>query len=357
MDENNKRATHHAGKKRHHIGRWIIGVVLVLVLAIGGYGFYLYHGLHSAVDKTYTPLKKQKSASVDLSSKKPISILLLGTDTGDLGRTEKNGRSDTMIIVTLNPAKKKTTMTSIPRDTLAQMIGETGTNMQKLNAAYNLGGADMAVDSISALVNVPINYYAVINMGGLTKVVNAVGGVDVDVPFSFVSKTDPTKTHFKKGMMHLNGAQALSYARMRYEDPEGDYGRQKRQQQVIMAILKAAPSLKTLSNFETLMKQVESNFRTNMSFNNIVSVYQNYKGATKTVKRGLLQGTGTYINESSYQVASTKNLQAVSDLIRTNLGLKKETLSNQETKLNTKNAAFWKDPSNGTYVVTTVPYY
>lgn len=112
------------------------------------------------------------------------------------------------------------------------------------------------------LINVPIDYYVTINMGALSKIVDAVGGVDVDVPFSFQYDW----RNFKKGPMHLNGVEALAYSRMRYQDPDYDYGRQKRQQQVIKGIVKSAMSLKTLGNFEKIMKTLSGSVATNMSF-------------------------------------------------------------------------------------------
>lgn len=91
----------------------------------------------------------------------------------------------------------------------------------------------MAKASVSQLLNVPINYYATINMGGLKQIVNAVGGVTITSPLN-VSFDHVTVT---KGKHHLNGTQALAYTRMRYQDPRGDYGRQLRQQQVMRAVL------------------------------------------------------------------------------------------------------------------------
>ncbi|MDK7094082.1 LCP family protein, partial [Gardnerella swidsinskii] len=75
------------------------------------------------------------------SGKEPFNILLLGTDTGAFGRKEVRGNSDTMIIVTVNPAKKKLSLMSIPRDTMARMIGTESFSVHKINAAYNIGGA------------------------------------------------------------------------------------------------------------------------------------------------------------------------------------------------------------------------
>ncbi|WP_225047574.1 LCP family protein [Lacticaseibacillus kribbianus] len=342
---------HRRPKRRFHPWRWLGGVVAVVLIAIGAYGWYVYHSIKTTTQNTYIPLSKKKAdaAKQALSSQKPLSILLMGTDTGAFGRTEVRGRSDTMILVTVNPTTKVTTMTSIPRDTMAQMIGSTGVNIQKVNAAYSLGGADMAVDTVSALLNVPIQQYAVVNMGGLEKVVDAVGGVNVTVPFDFKN----TGYTFTKGDMHLTGAAALAYVRMRYEDPKGDYGRAERQRQVITAILKAAPSLNTLANFKTLLTQVQDNLRTSMSLDDMIAIYQHYKPAAATVKQDVLQGVGAYLNGSSYQIASTKELQRVSDKLRGEMGLSKATLENEETKQNANNPQFDWTATNATgYTVT-----
>lgn len=340
---------HHRGKK-HPVIKWVVGIVLVLLVAIGGYAYYLYSSVQHTVDKTYTPLKKNNgSGTTALKYKKPVSIALLGTDTGDLGRTETRGRTDTIIIITLNPEMKKTTMTSIPRDTMAQMVGESGVQIQKINAAYNFGGADMAIDSISSLVNVPINYYALVNMGGLTKVVDAVGGVDVTPTLSFKYSG---YTFTKGKTVHMDGDKALAYSRMRYDDPNNDYGRQTRQRQIITSILKAAPSFQSLANFKKLLNSVESNLKTNMSFSDMTQLFTNYRAAANNVKEDHMQGVGANILNASYQVTSTKELQRVSDEIRSNLGLKQETISNEETKQNALNPNFnWNGTNSTGYTV------
>ena len=328
---------HHRHHRQFHVWRWVAGVVAALVILAAGGAYYVYHTLHSTASHTYIPLHNQKQSASALNKNKPISILLMGTDTGALGRTETNGRSDTMILATLNPAKKTTTMVSIPRDTMAQMIGDDGVNIQKINAAYSIGGADMAVNSTTALIGVPVNYYAVVNMGGLEKIVNALGGVTVTPTLSF-SNTGYTFTKGKATEMH--GKEALAYIRMRYNDPKGDYGRQDRERQVITGIIKAAPSLKTLTKFQELMSQVQSNFRTNLQFDDMVALYSKYRGAGQTVKQDHLQGVGAYLNGSSYQIASTKELQRVSDLLNKSLDLPTATLNNEETKQNALNPHF-----------------
>lgn len=138
--------------RRFHWGR-LIGLILVVGLfTVGAYALRLYSQAKYAIDNTY---HATKHVSTDIAQKKPFAVLLLGVDTGADGRIEK-GNSDTMIVAVINPKTKKTTMVSIPRDTAAELIGTKEFNMQKINAAYNVGGSDMAINTVSKLVNVPI---------------------------------------------------------------------------------------------------------------------------------------------------------------------------------------------------------
>src|SRR5699024_5518426 len=101
-----------------------------------------------------------------------------------------------------------------------------------------------ALPILKALLNTPVNYYMEVNMKALESMVEALGGVDVNVPFTFTYHT-----HFKKGKQHLNGKEALDYVRMRKEDPKGDYGRQMRQRQVINDIVRKGMSVNSITNY------------------------------------------------------------------------------------------------------------
>ncbi|KRM71522.1 LCP family protein [Lacticaseibacillus brantae] len=331
---------------------WLLVLVLGFFTA-GTYALRLYSQTKYALGDTYR-LANGKVAT-EIQDKKPFAALLLGVDTGADGRIDK-GNSDTMIIAVVNPQKKQTTLVSVPRDTAAQLIGTKTFNMQKINAAYNVGGSDMAINTVSKLVNVPIKYFLTINMGALEKVVNAVGGIDVDVPFSFTSH-HTNNEHFTKGPMHLNGRMALVYARMRYEDPKGDYGRQERQQQVIKAILKKAVSMDTLGNFSELLSTLSKNIATNLSFNDMLGVFQNYRDAASTIKSDHLAGQGAWVypGPSSYQIASTAELQRVSNKLRTALGLQTETIYNQNTRENKANIDFKFDGNQDQVYTIYVP--
>ncbi|MCH4171279.1 MAG: LCP family protein [Lactobacillus sp.] len=349
MPKQQRQNSNHARRANHPYFKIFLLIVLTLGFAAGAYGFRLYSQAKSAVDATFRGVDGHK-VSANIKEGKPLSILLLGVDTGAEGRIDK-GNSDTMILATVNKDKAQTQLVSIPRDTLAKIDHKSSNefDMQKINAAYNLGGSTSAINSVQNLVNTPIDYYVTIDMGALSKIVDAVGGVDVDVPFSFQYDW----RNFKKGPMHLNGAEALAYSRMRYDDPENDYGRQKRQQQVIKGIVKSAMSLKTLANFEKIMGTLSKSLATNLTFDDMVTVYQQYSDATKNIKSDHLQGRNATIDGSSYQVASTKELQRVSNKARRSLGLTDETIDNEETKQNKLNKTFWANSEYTNYIVFT----
>ena len=361
---NSALASNNGGKIKRPFVKILGLVFLVMIFVMGAYGFRLYAQAQNSLGKTYKAIDGKK-VSTRINDKKPISILLLGVDTTDNGvrdtETNYRGNSDTMIVVTVNPKTNKTTMVSVPRDTMAQ-IWKSSTNntkkIQKINSAYNIGNEGSAVATTEKLLNIPIDYYVKVDFNSLKQIVNAVGGVDVNVPFSFsYGDTGEKESHFKKGKMHLNGKQALDYSRMRYEDPEGDYGRQKRQRQVITAIIKSAASANTFTHYQKVLNSISSSMTTNLSFSDMQSVFFNYRGAAKNIDSDHVQGYGSMIEGSSYEVAPTKELRRVSNKLRKQLGLSEEQLNNEETRLNTLNEArgfsFDSGTANQNYTIFT----
>ncbi len=167
-------------KKKNHRRRRIIGwsIFFVLLIALGGglvWGYGAYKSAKSTFKKTYdsTNVTKARNVSSVIQQGKPLSILLLGTDTGALGRHD-TGRTDTMIVASVNAKKKTIHLTSIARDTKVVVPGDTQP-YEKINAAYTIGGAGTAVKTVQNLLDIPVDFYAIINMGGLEKMVNAVG--------------------------------------------------------------------------------------------------------------------------------------------------------------------------------------
>lgn len=325
-------------KKRNKAMRIFWSVLAVILVAIGGFSLYEYNTVKNAADTAYRSggLGDAENGSKNsvISNSKPIAILLMGTDTGALGRTYK-GRTDSIMVAVLNPKTKKTTLVSFERDQQVNLPDYPENSPSKLNAAYAYGNAKELAKVLKKYYNIPINAYVLINMGGLKTIVNKVGGVDIApiLSFSYEGYT------FTKGKTtHMDGAKALAYSRMRYDDPEGDYGRQKRQRQVLSALLKKAESATTLLNssfISSLSKQVQ----TDLTFSDMTSMAKSYLAATKDLKTDYTHGTGYMQDGVSYQKISVSERQRISDLIRKTLGLKTKTVSTDSIDTSTSSSS------------------
>ncbi len=245
----------------------------------------------------------------------PFSVLLLGIDTGDDGRVEQ-GRSDTTIVATVNPRDKQTTLVSLARDTYVDIPGQG--KQDKLNHAYAFGGASLAMDTVENYLNIPINHYVSINMAGLKELVNAVGGIEVNNNLTF----SQDGYDFTIGKISLDGEQALSYSRMRYEDPNGDYGRQERQRKVIEGIVQKVLSLNSVSNYQEILTAVSDNMKTDLSFDDMKKIALDYRSAFGKVKQDQLQGTGFMQDGVSYQRVDEQELTRVQQELKNQLNTK-----------------------------------
>ena len=280
---------------------WILGIAVTLIVIGCGVAAFALHNTTSKIHSMDSSLSK--SSDTKTSAGKPVSYLLLGTDTGALGRTEK-GRTDTMMVMTVNPNNKTTTMVSLQRDTKITIDGVT----EKLNAAYALGDAKQAITTVEQLLDIKLDGYLLVNMKGLEQLVDAVGGVTVKSPltfsyegYSFTENQDIT----------MNGTEALAFSRMRYDDPRGDYGRQIRQQLVIEAVmnkLKADPKSALNNDF---LDAVSDNVRSNISLTSMRNLATKYRDAGETINRDQMTGTGVMIDGVSYQEMSQDEITRV----------------------------------------------
>lgn len=293
----------------------IFGIILVLFLAVVGMGAKLYWDVSKSMDKTYETVERSKKSQVNLNNKEPFSVLLLGIDTGDDGRVEQ-GRSDTTIVATVNPRDKQTTLVSLARDTYVDIPGQG--KQDKLNHAYAFGGASLAMDTVENYLNIPINHYVSINMAGLKELVNAVGGIEVNNNLTF----SQDGYDFTIGKISLDGEQALSYSRMRYEDPNGDYGRQERQRKVIEGIVQKVLSLNSVSNYQEILTAVSDNMKTDLSFDDMKKIALDYRSAFGKVKQDQLQGTGFMQDGVSYQRVNEQELTRVQQELKNQLNTK-----------------------------------
>lgn len=312
----------------------IAAIFVTTIVALGVYITTAYNFSTSELSKTFKDYNTGSDSNA-IEQTKPISILLMGVDTGDSERTSTwEGNSDSMILVTVNPETKKTTMTSLERDVLVTLTGPENNDMNgveaKLNAAYASGGAEMAIMTVQSLLDITIDYYVQINMQGLVDLVDAVGGITVTNNFDFaisIAENEPEYTAtVEPGTHKINGEQALVYARMRYDDPEGDYGRQKRQREVIQKVLKKILALNSVSSYKKILSAVSNNMQTNIEISSsTIPSLLGYTDALSNIETYQLQGEDATINGTSYQIVTSDHLLEIQNNIKKQLGLDEST--------------------------------
>lgn len=230
-------------------------------------------------------------------------------------RDGDSGRSDSMIVLTVNPELETVKMVSIPRDTRVEIVGH-GT-VDKINHAYAFGGVTMSMDTVENFLDIPIDYYIEINMESFQDIVDAVGGITVENDLDFTYDNH----HFPIGTITLSGEEALAYSRMRYEDPNGDFGRQARQRKVIEAVIKQGASLTTLTNYKDIFNTLGDNIQTNLTFNEMMTIQSNYRTAANNIEQISIEGSGTKIDGIYYYIVSDEEQENIQTQLKEQLGL------------------------------------
>lgn len=294
----------------------VVGIIsLLLLLGVGIYGFMFYKSLSGALEKIHEPIDRKKSdlrtEEVVLKKKVPFSILMLGVDERDGDK----GRSDTMIVLTVNPNQNSIKMLSIPRDTRTEIVGH-GT-VDKINHAYAFGGVTMSMNTVEQFLDIPIDYYMQINMESFKDIVDSVGGVTVNNDFDFSAGG----VHFPEGQITLNGKDALAFSRMRYDDPRGDFGRQFRQRLIIQGVIREGASLSSITNYSSIFEALGDNLRTNLTFGEMVDIQKNYKGTSQQIEHITVTGGGTKINGIYYYQVPDAEKQRIQEVLKTHLEL------------------------------------
>jgi polyisoprenyl-teichoic acid--peptidoglycan teichoic acid transferase len=232
--------------------RWKLAIALAvpsLVVLVSLWGFLSYlsfsHGIDAANQRVPASVKRELAKQDGLLVSNSTTILVLGTDGGEAGRAGSR-RSDSIMLIRTDPGRHRLAFLSIPRDLRVELPGY-GTG--KINAAFQLGGATLALRTVKGLTGLEVNHVGFVDFARFKDLVDAVGGIDVDVPKPILSNRfdcpyAPTRCRswpgwrFRKGKQHMDGRRALIYSRIRENrlDPsETDFARGQRQQQVIQA--------------------------------------------------------------------------------------------------------------------------
>jgi LCP family protein required for cell wall assembly len=283
------------GSKKHKKGRrvpiWarvVIGLLLFF-LVLGGavfayYQFYFAGAVTRIVGQQVQRAPGEEDPNANLNngilSGPRINILLLGSDTDQKFQGQYIAQTD--IVVTIDPGTHSVGMLSIPRDFY---IPIPGYGLHKLDEAYGLGGVDLSRRTIEQDFGIPINYYAWVGLDGFIKVINEVGGVDVDVLHPIVDDNYPDdvganannpyalkRLYLAPGPQHLDGPTALEYVRSRHADLVGDFGRSARQQQVLGALKTRLSNPTVFGHLSAIANDLQGYLKTDMQLSDVLKL-------------------------------------------------------------------------------------
>lgn len=241
---------------------WSVIMLGVLLLGlVSYYGFSIFHFLQSI----QTPKEQTQSAAAWTGTDR-VNILLMGVDNRN---NDPHPRSDSMVVVSIDPVTKTARMFSIMRDTWYKIPGY---GFEKINAAYALGGPDLAIKTVSTYLQIPIHYYVKTDFQGFEKIVDAVGGVTIDVEKDMDYIDDGVyDIHLKKGVQLLDGKHALMYVRFRH-DAMSDFARTDRQRKFLVALAEKLKTPGSLVKLPSVLDAIRPYVDTNMQLDDMLKL-------------------------------------------------------------------------------------
>jgi LCP family protein required for cell wall assembly len=273
----------------------------VLVLAVLG-GLAYSRPFQSAAGKVAASAPPDAGSPPKLPVKR-ITFLVMGVDK----RPGDAGRSDTMLVVSYDPKSQQLAAVSLARDTLAQIPGH---GLDKVNHSYAYGGEPLTIATVQKLLDIPIDHYVTITFQGFREIVDAVGGIDINVekrmyyhdPYDLSMGPDGLLIDLYPGLQHMDGETALKYARFRH-DELGDLGRVKRQQEVVKAVMRAAARKETLVRAPQIIRALAKTVETDLSIADMLSLASGGQEAlSKPLRTATLDGEPVEIDGGYYLV-------------------------------------------------------
>ena len=350
--QENTRSKPKKNKKKIKI---IISAILFVLLIGGGYTWFLVNKASSAVRNAAHDLARGDKSDLRDKAVKPItnnvSVLIMGVDESDVRGKEYGEaiRTDALLLATFNKDSKTVKLLSIPRDTYTYIPIEKKkdkiTHAHAFGSAKNgkNGGPQASIDAVEKLMNVPVDYFVKFNFKSFIKIVDDLGGVEVDVPVEFTeqdSNDNAEAIHLEKGVQKLNGEEALALARTRHIDSDAMRG--QRQQLVIEAILKKLTSVGSVTKVGNIIDDINGQFVTNLTFDDMLSFYK--YGSDSEIEKLQIQGDDCYMAKGDdtcsksagggrtyYYNPDKKELANVTNELRTHLGLPAYTKSDSNS--------------------------
>ncbi len=295
-----------ASKKKKGSYKIWLALTLVFLLAAGT-GAFFGGFFHSDDDNREAPQQGMLVAA------DKATVMIMGVDQ----RKDDVGRSDTLMIATIDPKNNQAALLSVPRDTRVKI---PGFGWDKINAAYAYGGYKLTRRTVEQLLDVPINHYIIINIQGFQKIIDAIGGVDINVEKRMVYNDpydDDGGLHINiyPGLQHMNGKEAIAY--VRYRDTQGDIGRIYRQQKFMRAVMEKVLSPAIIPRIPSIVSEVMDSVKTDMSLRELLAFFGSLREAQKNgLRTDMVPGTPMYIDGISYWIPNiTKLRSAIADTL------------------------------------------
>lgn len=290
MSDNRRSDLHRPQKKKKRIVRWIMLPLLLILVSGVAYGAHLYSKAETVMNKSYQPIERDSKRAYVNPFEENISVLFIGVDDSEKRGFDSNSRTDALMLATFNKDEKSVKLLSIPRDSYVY-IPDKGFS-DKINHAHAYGGVEYTLETVENLLDIPVDYYVKMNFNAFIDVIDALNGIEVDVPFTFSEQDSKDKAGaitLQEGLQTLNGEQALALARTRKID--NDIERGKRQQEIIRAVIKRAASVKSLTNYTDVMEAIGDNMTTDLRFEEMTS-FINYAVAGTSLNAETLNLAG-----------------------------------------------------------------
>ncbi|MCA0971556.1 LCP family protein [Halobacillus litoralis] len=309
-------------------------IFLTAVGAVGGYAAYVTDQVEKTATDSHVELdrgeKSEKRVEVVNPGEDHTSVLFVGIDDSIKRSSdtdgERNALSDALVLATFNDDDKSVKMLSIPRDSYTY-IPEVGYE-DKITHAHAFGGIDATVETVEEMLNIPVDYYVRLNFTSFTEVVDAMGGIEYDVPFD-ISEKNSRDMHgaieLEEGYQTLNGEEALALARTRKYD--SDLARGQRQMDLIQEMIKQSMTPSTMNQVGDILQSINNNLSTNLSFSQMLA-YKEYffQKQGLTFDKMQLDGEGTYINDIWYYAVEDDSLTDTRDELRAHLEIGEQNL-------------------------------
>ena len=339
-------------KKRSSKASLIIKVSLLLVaslaICVTAYGVYLTKQVEHAADSAHEKLDGREVSALRESKVEPIhdnvSILFVGVDDSDnRGQGSDHSRSDALVLATLNNKTHTIKMLSIPRDSYVY-IPKVGYK-DKITHAHAMGGTLTTIETVEELFDIPINYYVRMNFNAFIDVVDALGGIEAEVPYALheLDEFDKFTINLKPGLQHLNGSEALALARTRKQD--SDIERGKRQQEILSAIIKKVASVDSITKYDNVIKALGDNMKTDMTFTEMKSFLSYLSKGAPRIDSLTLDGTDDTSTGIYYYQLNQDSVEETKEIFKNHLGLNEQSSSLTSGNTGTDSAASSDDNS------------